>query len=199
MTGTLVNRVFAQLQIGDRADLTRTVQHDDIMLFAALSGDNNPAHLDAAFAADGPFGHVVAHGMWTAGLVSAVLGTRLPGPGTIYLGQEIRFRKPVAPGDTITATVEVVELIADKKQVRLAATCTNQRGEMVLEGDALVIAPTTAVTGNPAPCPRPSSITPAATGALSNRHGRCHRLRPASCIPARKPRSSARSRSATRA
>ena len=154
MTGILTNRTFDQLQIGDRAALTRTVQPDDIMLFAALSGDNNPAHLDAAFAADGPFGHVVAHGMWTAGLVSAVLGTRLPGPGTIYLGQEIRFRRPVVPGDTITATVEVVELIADKQRVRLAATCTNQRGEKVLEGDALVIAPNASVTWETGPLPK---------------------------------------------
>ena len=154
MTGILTNRVFDQMRIGDRADLTRTVQPDDITLFAALSGDNNPAHLDAAFAADGPFGHVVAHGMWTAGLVSAVLGTQLPGPGTIYLGQEIRFRRPVVPGDTITATVKVVELIADKKRVRLAATCNNQRGETVLEGDALVIAPTTSVTWEPGPLPK---------------------------------------------
>ena len=100
MTQTLTNRTFDQLHVGDHAELTRTVDKDDIALFAAVSGDSNPAHLDTAFAAHGPFGHVVAHGMWTAALISAVLGTRLPGPGTIYLAQELRFLKPVAPGDT---------------------------------------------------------------------------------------------------
>ncbi|AUM75056.1 bifunctional enoyl-CoA hydratase/phosphate acetyltransferase [Paracoccus jeotgali] len=154
MTQTLTNRTFDQLRIGDRAELTRSVGPEDISLFAALSGDNNPAHLDAAFAADGPFGHVIAHGMWTAGLVSAVLGTRLPGPGTIYLGQEIRFRRPVMPGDTITASLEVVELMADTRRVRLAAICTNQQGETVLEGDALVLAPKTPVTWHPGPLPK---------------------------------------------
>ena len=85
----------------------RIVQPDDIELFASVSEDANPAHLDAAFAAADPFGHVVAHGMWTAALVSAVLGTQLSGPGTIYLGQDLRFLKPVTPGNTITATVTV--------------------------------------------------------------------------------------------
>lgn len=153
MTGTLTNRTFSQLQIGDRAELTHTVRPDDIMLFAAVSGDVNPAHLDATFAAAGPFGHVVAHGMWTAALVSAVLGTRLPGPGTIYLDQNIRFRRPVTPGDTITAAVEVTELIPDKKRVRLATICTNQHGDRVLEGEALVIAPATAISWKTGPLP----------------------------------------------
>ena len=111
MTGTLTNYLFHQMKIGDRASLVRHVGPKDIELFAAVSGDANPAHLDAGFAAHGPFGHVVVHGMWTAALISAVLGTRLPGPGTIYLDQQIRFQKPVSPGDTITAEVEVAELI----------------------------------------------------------------------------------------
>lgn len=154
MSGRLTNRTFDQLQIGDRAELVREVGPDDITLFAAVSGDNNPAHVDAAFAAGGPFGHVVAHGMWTAALVSAVLGTRLPGPGTVYLGQDIRFRRPVVPGDTITALVEVIELTPGRNHVRLATTCTNQRGETVLEGEALVIAPTTAITWESGPLPK---------------------------------------------
>ena len=111
MTGTLTNYLFHQMKIGDRASLVRHVGPKDIELFAAVSGDANPAHLDPGFAAHGPFGHVVVHGMWTAALISAVLGTRLPGPGTIYLDQQIRFNKPVSPGDTITAEVEVAELI----------------------------------------------------------------------------------------
>ena len=101
----LRNRTFDELAIGDSASMVRIVGRDDIDLFAAVSGDTNPAHLDASFAAGDIFGHVVAHGMWTGALVSAALGTRLPGPGTIYLGQDLRFCKPVAPGDTITVTV----------------------------------------------------------------------------------------------
>ena len=137
----LRNRPFDELSLGDEASLVRTVGRDDIELFAAVSGDVNPAHLDAAFAATDLFGHIVAHGMWTAALVSAVLGTKLPGPGTIYLGQELRFLKPVAPGDTVTAKVTVREKKAEKRIVLLGTDCTNQRGETVLSGVATVIAP----------------------------------------------------------
>ena len=115
---------------------------DDIDLFAAVSGDVNPAHLDATFAATDLFGHVVAHGMWTAALVSAVLGTKLPGPGTIYLGQDLRFLRPVAPGDTITVAVSVKEKRPQKHIVLLETRCTNQSGQEVLSGTATVIAPT---------------------------------------------------------
>ncbi|CAK7260444.1 MULTISPECIES: bifunctional enoyl-CoA hydratase/phosphate acetyltransferase [unclassified Shinella] len=141
MDDFLRNRTFDELQPGDTASIVRLVGHDDIDLFAAISGDQNPAHLDAAFAKTGLFGHVVAHGMWTAALVSAVLGTRLPGPGTIYLGQDLQFRKPVAPGDTITATVTVKEKQPQKRIVVLDTACTNREGEVVLKGTATVIAP----------------------------------------------------------
>lgn len=141
MSDTLTNRTFDQLQIGHRATLSRTLRREDITLLAALSQDTSPVPLDAAFAARGSVGHGAAHGMWTAGLVSALIGTRLPGPGTLCLDQRIRFLSPVAPGDTITAAVEVTELIAGTQHVRLATVCTNQRGETVLEGEALVIAP----------------------------------------------------------
>ena len=96
MDDFLRNRTFDQLQPGDTASIERLVARDDLDLFAAVSGDVNPAHLDGAFAATNQFGHVVAHGMWTAALISAVLGTKLPGPGTIYLGQDLQFIKPVA-------------------------------------------------------------------------------------------------------
>lgn len=142
----LSNRTFDELNLGDSASLVRIVGRDDIDLFAAVSGDLNPAHLDKTFAATDLFGHVIAHGMWTAALISAVLGTRLPGPGTIYLGQDLRFRKPVAPGDTITATVTVREKRAEKRIVLLDARCTNQAGDEVLTGTATVIAPTDKVT-----------------------------------------------------
>ncbi|CAN5338625.1 bifunctional enoyl-CoA hydratase/phosphate acetyltransferase [soil metagenome] len=137
----LKNRTFDELEIGESASFVRLVGRDDIDLFAMVSGDENPAHLDTAFAATDLFGHIVAHGMWTGALVSAVLGTRLPGPGTIYLGQDLRFRKPVAPGDTITVTVTVQEKRPEKRIVLLDTRCTNQRGEDVLTGTATVIAP----------------------------------------------------------
>jgi len=137
----LTNRTFDELEIGESASLTRFVSEDDIKLFAAISGDVNPAHLDAAYAATDIFGHVVIHGMWTAALLSTLLGTQLPGPGTIYLGQDLRFRRPVAPGDTVTATVTVREKGPDKRVV-LDTLCVNQNGKEVLSGQATVIAPT---------------------------------------------------------
>lgn len=140
--GMLHNRTFDELAIGDTASLTRTVGRDDIDLFAAVSGDVNPAHLDSEFAATGVFGHVVAHGMWTAALISAVLGTKLPGPGTIYLGQDLRFVKPVSLADTITATIVVREKKPGKNIVIIDTQCLNQHGECVLTGTATVIAPT---------------------------------------------------------
>ncbi len=137
----LTNRTFDDLEIGDSATLMRTITLNDIEMFATVSGDYNPAHLDAKFAAGDIFGHIIAHGMWTAGMVSAVLGTKLPGPGTIYLGQDLKFRKPVSPGDTITATVTVQEKRPEKRIVLFDTRCSNQRGEDVLTGTATVIAP----------------------------------------------------------
>jgi phosphate acetyltransferase len=137
----LENRTYDQIRVGDTACLERTVTENDIELFALVSGDVNPAHLDAEFAATDIFGKPVAHGMWTASLVSAVLGTTLPGPGCIYLGQTIAFTKPVFPGDTVTATVTVLEKQDKKRLVRLETVCANQDGETVLKGEATVIAP----------------------------------------------------------
>ena len=142
----LRNRTFDELAIGDSASMVRIVGRDDIDLFAAVSGDTNPAHLDASFAAGDIFGHVVAHGMWTGALVSAALGTRLPGPGTIYLGQDLRFRRPVKPGDTITAEVTVRELRPEKRIALLDCRCVNQFGENVITGTAEVLAPREKVT-----------------------------------------------------
>ena len=146
MDDTLLhNRTFDELAIGESASLVRTAGLDDIQLFAAMSGDVNPAHVDAAFAAHDMFGHVVVQGMWTAGLISALLGTRLPGPGTIYLDQDLQFRHPVVPGDVVTATVTVREKRADKRIVLLDTRCVNQRDEVVLTGVATVIAPAEAI------------------------------------------------------
>ena len=141
MNELLTNQTYSELQIGDSASIVRIVGRDDIDLFAAVSGDINPAHLDAAFAATNMFGHIVAHGMWTGALVSAVLGTKLPGPGTIYLSQELDFLKPVSPGETITATVTVKEKMPQNRIVLLETVCTNNQGDQVLRGIAKVIAP----------------------------------------------------------
>ena len=137
----LVNCTFDELSIGETASLVRLVNPDDIKLFAAVSGDVNPAHLDAQYAAGDIFGHVVIHGMWTGALISTLLGTQLPGPGTIYLGQDLRFRRPVSPGDTITATISVQEKRPEKRIVLFDTRCTNQHSQEVLTGTATVIAP----------------------------------------------------------
>lgn len=132
---------YDDIVVGARASRTHTVTLDDIERFAAVTGDTNPVHLDEAIAARTRFGGRIAHGMLGAGYISAVLGTQLPGPGVVYLSQSLRFTKPVRPGDTITAAVAVVEVIAAKRRLRLATTCRNQLDELVLEGEALVWVP----------------------------------------------------------
>lgn len=107
MTEYIENRTFDEIKIGDRASLTRTLTKSDIELFAVMSGDVNPAHLDEEYARSDIFHKIIAHGMWGGALISTVLGTMLPGPGTIYLSQTLRFRRPVAVGDTITVAVTV--------------------------------------------------------------------------------------------
>jgi phosphotransacetylase/acyl dehydratase len=138
---TIENRPFDELKAGDSASLTRTLTHKDIMLFAAMSGDVNPAHVDEEYAQSDMFHKVVAHGMWSGVLVSTVLGTMLPGPGTIYLGQSLRFLHPVGLGDTVTVTVTVAELDAASRRVRLDCRVTDQHGTCVVQGSADVIAP----------------------------------------------------------
>ena len=135
------NRIFDEMQIGDTASLSHCVTQRDIDLFAEVSGDVNPAHVDPAYAETDMFHHIIIHGMWGAGLISAVLGTKLPGPGTIYLGQDLRFRHPVSIGDTITATLTVQEKKPEKGDVTLACVCTNQHGEQVITGSAFTRAP----------------------------------------------------------
>ncbi len=135
------NKTFDELRVGDHAEMTRTLRQSDIELFAVMSGDVNPAHVDEDFAKSDSFHKVIAHGMWSGALISAVLGTELPGPGTIYLDQSLSFRRPVGLGDTVTVRVTVKEKIPDKKRVRLDCECTNERGETVIKGEALVVAP----------------------------------------------------------
>lgn len=138
----LRNRIFDELSIGDSATITRTLTQQDIHLFAIQSGDVNPAHLDPQFAASTRFHGVVAHGMWGAALISAVLGTRLPGPGTIYLSQTLHFRAPVRIGDTLSVTVTVRSKDADTHHVVLDCRAVRQDETVVIDGDALVLAPT---------------------------------------------------------
>ena len=135
------NRTFDELRVGDSASLSHTVAQRDIDLFAAVSGDVNPAHVDPAYAATDMFHGIILHGMWGAGLISAVLGTKLPGPGTIYLGQDLRFRHPVLIGDVITATLTVRELAPEHGDVTLDCVCTNQNGKPVITGTAHARAP----------------------------------------------------------
>ena len=137
----LRNRTFDELNVGDSACIERTLTQEDIQLFAVLSGDLNPQHIDPAFAASTRFHGVIAHGMWGGALISAVLGTRLPGPGTIYLGQTLRFRAPVKLGDRLSIRVTVDALDPATRRVTLACACTNQSGNLVIEGEAEVIAP----------------------------------------------------------
>jgi 3-hydroxybutyryl-CoA dehydratase len=131
---------FEELEVGMTASLTRTVTETEIVLFAGITGDTNPVHVNDVAASESRFGRRIAHGMLTAGHVSAVLGTRLPGPGAIYMSQSLRFTRPVFVGDTVTSTVEVVE-IDEKRRVRLRTTSTNQEGKTVLEGEARLLIP----------------------------------------------------------
>lgn len=129
------------IHIGMTASRTKTVTKEDIALFAQVSGDTNPVHLDEAYASQTPFGKPIAHGMLSVSVISAILGNDLPGHGTVYLGQDVKFKAPVYVGDTITATVEVIAYREDKRITTLKTTATNQAGVVVLEGQAVVIAP----------------------------------------------------------
>ena len=128
-----------EIHVGDVAELAKTVTESDIVLFAGITGDFNAVHIDAEAAKKSVFGERIAHGMLSAGFISAVLGMRLPGAGSIYLSQTLRFTKPVRIGDTVTARVEVLEVLTPKRRVRLATSCRNQSGELVFDGEALVM------------------------------------------------------------
>jgi 3-hydroxybutyryl-CoA dehydratase len=134
---------FEDLAVGQKASFGKTITEADIVLFAAVTGDTNPMHLNEEYARDSFFGERIAHGMLAAGLITKVMGTQLPGPGTIYLSQSLRFRRPVKIGDTVTATVEITAVNADKHRVSLSTVC-KVKGEPVLEGEALVTVPSRA-------------------------------------------------------
>lgn len=134
-------KTIDQLEIGEKASMRKTFTESDVYSFAQISGDTNPLHIDKEYASESLFKEPVVHGMLTAGLISAVIGTRLPGVGTIYLSQSLRFTAPVKFGDTIEAEVEVVAKLEDKNQARLRTICRNQRGQTVIDGEALVMPP----------------------------------------------------------
>lgn len=136
------NFTYDEITVGQTATYTREVGEKDIQHFAAASGDVNPVHLDEAFAAGTQFKERIAHGMLTGAFISAALAMELPGPGTIYIGQTLRFRLPVMIGDTVTVTLEVLEKRGKRQLVTLDCKATNQRGKLVASGTAEVMAPT---------------------------------------------------------
>jgi len=137
----MIGKTIEEIQVGDTARFSKTVSESDVYLFAGITGDLNPAHVNEDYAKSTFFKSRIAHGMLTASFISTVIGTMLPGPGTIYMGQEVRFLAPVKFGDSITAVVEVAEIIADKKRVRLKTYCVNQENQTVVDGEALVSPP----------------------------------------------------------
>ncbi len=128
-----------KFKVGDSAEITKTIEQSDINAFADVTGDHNPVHVDEEFAKTTRFGKRIAHGMLTASLISAVLANKLPGAGSVYLGQTLQFVAPVFPGDEITARVTVKEIREDKPIVKLETICVNQRDEIVIRGEATVL------------------------------------------------------------
>ena len=135
----LENIPFEELTVGSRDSLTRTLTEQDLLLFAKVSGDTNPVHLDKDFAATTQFEGRIAHGMWTASLISCALATRLPGPGGVYLGQELKFKYPVKLGDTVTVELEVLEINERRKRAKVSTNVVNQDGRTVVKGTAEIM------------------------------------------------------------
>ena len=129
---------YESIKIGDEASLARTITEAHIVNYAGITGDMNPIHVDAEYAAHSMFKERIAHGMLVAGLISAVLGTQLPGPNSIYLGQDLKFMAPVMIGDTIKVVVTVTDKRDEKRIIKLRTTAYNQRGEMVIDGNAVL-------------------------------------------------------------
>lgn len=137
----MTGRKITELKLGDKAFTEKTITETDIYLFAGITGDLNPAHVNQVEAEKSMFKGRIAHGMLVSGLISAVLGMQLPGPGTIYMGQELKFLAPARIGDTIKAEVEVIEIIPEKNRIKLRTSCYNQEGKMVIDGTATVMPP----------------------------------------------------------
>jgi 3-hydroxybutyryl-CoA dehydratase len=138
---TMTGKTIEELSVGDASEFAKTISESDIYLYAGVTGDANPVHINEAYAQKTFFKTRIAHGMLLGGFISTVLGNKLPGPGTIYIKQELIFLAPVRIGDTITARAEVMEMITEKNRVRFKTTCVNQDGTIVLDGEALVSPP----------------------------------------------------------
>ncbi len=149
----ITNKTYNEVNIGDSATMTRTLTKQDIQLFATVTGDMNPAHLDEAYAKTDIFHQIVGHGMWTGSMFSVLLGMQLPGPGTIYLQQTLKFLRPVHLGDVVTASVKVIAKDDKHKRITFATLCTNQKGEHVVEGEAIALAPAEKISWNILPLP----------------------------------------------
>jgi 3-hydroxybutyryl-CoA dehydratase len=134
----MIGKTIDEIKVGDSTEFAKTVSESDIYLYAGITGDFNPAHLNEAYAEKTFFKTRIAHGMLSAGFISAILGTKLPGPGAIYIQQTLKFLAPVRIGDTITARVEALEINEEKNRVRFSTTCRNQEGTVVLDGEALI-------------------------------------------------------------
>lgn len=137
----MIGKTIEELALGDSAQFGKTISESDVYLYAGITGDHNPAHINEAYARGTFFKTRIAHGMLSAGMISTVLGNLLPGPGTIYIRQDLKFQAPVRIGDTITARAEVIEIVAAKNRVRLKTDCINQDGTLVIDGEAVVSPP----------------------------------------------------------
>jgi 3-hydroxybutyryl-CoA dehydratase len=137
----MLGKSISELKVGDFAEFAKTVSETDIYMFAGIVGDFNPAHVNEEYAKGTFFKTRIAHGMLAAGFVSSTIGMQLPGPGTVYISQELKFLGPVHIGDTVTARVEVAEIDKEKNRVRLSTSCMNQEGMKILDGDAMVSPP----------------------------------------------------------
>src|SRR3974390_1137324 len=170
------NRTFDEIHVGDSASLVKTLTSQDLRLFAAVSGDVNPTHVDEEYARQFLSGRLVGHSLWGGALISGVLGTKLPGPGTVYVSQNLRCLGPVRVGDTVTATVTARAKRADARIVEFDCRCVNQHGEAVAEGVAVVRAPAEHLR---VPCPE----TPEVAGQVHSKYkallDRCRGLSPA--------------------
>jgi len=137
----MIGKTIDELHIGDAAEFTKTISESDIYLFAGVTGDLNPAHINESYAKNTFFKTRIAHGMLLAGFISGVIGMKLPGPGSIYIRQELKFLVPARIGDTITARVEVTQMQSEKNRITLKTTCTNQENTLVMDGEALISPP----------------------------------------------------------
>jgi len=137
----MIGKQINEIQTGDRAEFSKTISESDIYLYAGITGDFNPAHVNQVYAEKTFFQSRIAHGLLPAGFISTVIATKLPGPGTIYVKQELNFKAPVYMGDTITAFVEVLEIDAARNRVILKTICRNQENKVVVEGHAVVSPP----------------------------------------------------------